>query len=262
MKQFIVLIVYCFSVFGEDTTVYLLTLPKAGTHLIQKYFTMIAPELEKSHIKIKSSHLSEKHLNLPKGYLDASEIKKMVMVRDLRDLYCSVLDYIVKSKHFLQDGIQFTQEWEKLSSSQKLYHIIDESPFSQKGYIWGYHETLSQKLTELIDRAIYYSNKPNTLVVRYEALAGPKAGVVTEEEMKDQINQINEFLGIKLTPSKFDEVLAKLYGNDHLPSYYFNRGKSDRWKELFDQGILDLFNNKLGSRLEALGYKKQQLFPQ
>jgi sulfotransferase 6B1 len=255
MKYWLILVFSCLSMVlhAEIAPVYLLTIPKSGTHLITKYFYLLNTSLNVSNFTFEQSHLSETRLHLPKGYLSRPEIKKIILIRDPRDILCSALDHIEKYHGYLEGGIDFKRSWLFLSKEQKLSQLIDDQ--GSEDFVWNYHKRLSLKIYEHISRAVAFLGAPNCCLVRYENLVGPQ-GLGSVAAMRQEITMINDFMGLYLNEEEFAFIMQNLYGNAVVGTPTFNQGKIGRWRNEFTLKLKQAFKKRYGQILIDLGYEK------
>ncbi|NGX39613.1 MAG: hypothetical protein KR126chlam1_00946 [Chlamydiae bacterium] len=236
-----------------DESVFVLSIPKSGTFLIGKYINLVQEKVPNSGLRFCPSHLSEVESGLPKGFFrENPETKKIIMIRDLRDVFCSSLNHINNRKHYLQSSIDFDSKWYLLSQKEQLIQVIDYSRGSRKDFYWSYHgKSIPQKLHDFIARAIEYSKYPNTCVVRFENLVGPNGGG-SKEAMRCEMKMINDFLDFSLEDEQYADIMSHLFGG----TMTFNKGHMNRWKDEFDDELKELFKQWYGQELIDLGYEK------
>lgn len=248
---------YGFSEASTESSerLFILTVPKSGTHLLDKYFRLLREQ--GIHVGYSMSHLSTTHLGLPKNYFyDHPEVKKIIMVRDLRDVFCSLVNHLDDTSHWLHKPMVLSKNWHKRSFQQKLGQLIDyrRRPFSQD-FTWDYHgKDLPLKQKEMIERAIEYMSLPNTLLVRFEELIGPQGGGSIEEQL-EIIQKINDFVGIEVSDEQLDFTLDNLFGNKRMKTLTFKKGKSGEWPKHFNDFLNTLFKERYGQHLIEFGYE-------
>lgn len=236
-----------------DDAVYLCTLPKAGTHCIEKYFKLLSCQnIEIPHIR--RSHLSEHYLGLPKDYFLRSDVKKIIMIRDFRDVFLSALNWIETKHHWMHASVVFRPRWNYLSNDDKLLELIDYTT-NPANIIWSYKDRLlPQQIRKMIDRAVVLSQCENALVVKYEYLSG---GYGVENQLA-AMREINDFLGIRNISKKQYIFLSKnLFGNAIYKSPTFRKGNVNSWCLKMSPEILDKIWDLYELELLHFGYSKE-----
>ena len=255
---------------NSSSTFCILTYPKGGSHLILKYFRMIdnyCPQ-NPSLIGIRS-HMSQSHLrrvakernlkNLIGLSINDPTIKKIILLRDLRDVFCSNLDHIERYRNHMMSAVKFTRNWRSLPREKKIAQLIAYDGKKGCDIIWKCHkETLPQQLKTFIDRSKQFISLPNSIAVRFEYLSGPKAGFCTFDEMENEMQKINRFLKIDLDQGQLSFLKNGLWGTGYQKrgKWAFNKGKANRWKKEFNQELKELFHQYYGQDLIDLGYEK------
>jgi hypothetical protein len=76
---------------------FVITIPKCGTNCLRKYFRLLE-HLEKSpNFGVRILHLSEDF----KHHFESDNVKKIILVRDLRDMFLSAIPFIQKEEGWL-----------------------------------------------------------------------------------------------------------------------------------------------------------------
>lgn len=258
---------------------YVLTIPKAGTFLLNKMLVMLtgksgAPvwdvfnqishvwkfansadpssliahkELEKSfkeRSRLNEFHLA--HMNFAENFLRYSikhpEYEKIVLIRDLRDVCISAVYYL-------------SEEIEKAIHSNrfddKLMFIINGGTLSdERGFFDSFW-----KLDKLADIAAEWIKDPTVTVCRFEDLIGEKGGGSLEAQQR-QITEIANALGISLTSKKLDKITSQLFGvkKGLETGATYREGKIGGWAAHFKEEHQEAFNRRLGKVQQKLGY--------
>lgn len=230
----------------KSQNIYVCTIPKAGTHCIKKYFNLLTYQSIDIPHKIKCSHFSEKHLKLPKDYFFRDDVKKIILVRDLRDVFLSALNWIETKRHWMSGHVAFRAKWRSLSQGQKLRELIDYNSVPEN-IIWSYNNrNLPQQIHKIITKAVALSQCRNALVVKYESLSGAYG----PESQKATICEINKFIGVcDLTNKQHAFIEKNLYGNALLKSPTYREGNINNWAKRMSpkmqKYIWDLYGKEL-----------------
>ncbi len=244
-----------FKAFSDDT-VYLLTLPKAGTHCIEKYFQLLNYLNKNPSCNIRRSHLSETYLGLPKNYFDNEDIKKIVLVRDLRDMFISTLNWIEDSRHYMHASVSFKAFWGLVPFEEKIREVIDYE-HRPKHIVWKRkNRYIPQQIQKMVKRAIQLSKQPNTLVVKFEDLSG---GMGREKQL-ETMKEINSYINLALEDDEYEFLMENLFGNKLIPTFTYRKGKTFGWKSLLSDSLCEQIWNLYGEDLLELGYEKEKLY--
>lgn len=112
----------------DKTACKIYTIPKSGTFLLAKYFHIL---LKRNIIPEKiwhTTHYYEK--NFPAYFsmaLNKPNLKAISLIRDPRDMLCSLVNWLEKERNYAYFEIDFKPQWFLLSTSQKIRLLIDES---------------------------------------------------------------------------------------------------------------------------------------
>lgn len=267
------LIILSASTFGEEIPPFaLITIPKSGSHMMIKtlYFMTKSPAIW--HTKFPSFHYIHPedgflytHFclspELEANYKDLPALKKIILVRDLRDVAVSMVNHMRKG---LWPGLsgEERQKFLKLSFNQQLHFVInyeyDVREVKEKA-----PNSLQVSLCKVAEQAVRYSQRSDVLTCHYEKLVGPKGGGTLEEQFIE-LENIALFINLQLSPLELIEIADKIYGDDEDPfgqgdfvnySSTFLKGKIGDWKVKFTEAHKEAFKNKLGKYLISLGYE-------
>lgn len=256
---------------------YVLTIPKAGTFLLNKLLTMLTgklgvpvwgvfkqnswkfaneadpdsfienKKLEKSfkkRIKLNEFHLA--HMNFAENFRryskQHSEYEKIVLIRDLRDVCVSTVYYLSEE---IEAVIHSTSFDDKL-----MFVINSETLINEKGFFDSFW-----KLDKLANIAAEWIKDPTVTICRFEDLIGEKGGGSLEAQQR-QITEIANTLNIPLTSKKINEIASQLFGvqNGLETGATFREGKIGSWTAHFKEEHKEAFNRKLGQVQQELGY--------
>ncbi|NGX39614.1 MAG: hypothetical protein KR126chlam1_00947 [Chlamydiae bacterium] len=224
----------------------LFTIPKSGTTMAQKYFSLIEDTLDAFDLCVSTQHFNLPFSSYSEDQMDYIYVmKKVVLIRDLRDVFCSLADMLDKSLD--------RDPWVIFTRKEKIKKLIGFAPPIPRDLLQNdYANTWCNTMRSAITAAVEILSIPNTCVIRYEMLVGPKGGIATESEMHQEMKKINDFLGVTLSDEKYSYVKDQLFGG----SSTFNKGKVGPWKREFDEELKNLFKLKYGQELIDLGYEE------
>lgn len=241
-----------------------LSLPKSGTHLLQKLLIKLTNEApvylgDLSENFNKDAALFPPHQTMQDEAYDVlgpdfnasifchfnfndlindfsswhPEHRKIILVRDLRDVCVSTTYYI---KEYLDVVLG-----PNVPFDERLMYVIEcKCPLMQHSV----YNIKKQAAT-----ALEWINKPGVVVCRFEDLCGPDGGGTSKKQL-NQIRLVAKTLGIQLTKSQTNEIVKDLWGN----SLTFRQGKIGSWRTHFKKKHYRAFNENLRDLLVKLGY--------
>lgn len=227
-----------------------LTIPKSGTHLIQKAIKKIAhqkihwiggdsrsilygfaPEI------VDQSQFSLHHLFEHFNFLleDQEKYNKVILIRDPRDV-------IVSHAHWLEEGILFApKEYIKKVRAFSWDEKIREMILLPDAYYGTRY---------FVRNALKWMRDPYVFICRFEDLIGAEGGGSAERQKKVLI-ALASHIGYTLSEERAEHIGAALFGD----SYTFYKGQIGTWKEAFNEENKELFKQILGQELIDLGYE-------
>lgn len=251
----------------------LITIPKSGSHLIIKALYFLTGSEPVWHTQFPSYQYIPSDVaflythfcvfpELEADYQELPYLKKIILVRDLRDVAVSIIHQI--KKNFWPGLTREEREaFLALSFDEQLLFVIDFE-YDPKTIAEKAPNSLQVSLIRVAEQALRYLQNPDILTIYYEDLVGPQGGGTTEAQLT-QIKRIKEFLQLDV-PEAFLHVVARsLYGDDVNPfgtqgfknfESTFHSGKVGKWKEVFKEEHKDAFKKKMGDLLIALGYEE------
>ncbi|HSX04726.1 MAG TPA: sulfotransferase domain-containing protein [Rhabdochlamydiaceae bacterium] len=251
----------------------LITIPKSGSHMLIKALHLLTGGISVWHTRFPSFYTipsNEGFLythfclspQLERDYKELAKLKKIISIRDLRDVCVSIVYQIRKS---VWPGLSH-EEWmafRRLSFDEQLNFVInyeyDVEEIAKKA-----PNSLQVSVSKVAAQAIQYCNDSNNLVCKYEDLVGAVGGGSDELQMR-KLRDIAKFLEISISESRLQEIAMSLYGDGFNPfgkegfknyGSTFKNGKIGSWKSAFNEENKIAFKMKLGQALIALGYEQ------
>lgn len=271
--SYICLYLCSFSFIFADTPFTLMTIPKSGSHIAMKALHFLSGGVPIWHTRFPSlEYISPSeaflytHLclspELEEAYIALPKLKKILMIRDLRDVCVSMVDQIHKGP------------WPGLSGDERdafLALSFDEQLLFVIQYEYDVHKvaatapnSLQVSLVRIAEQAARFYNEPKVYVCKYENLVGVEGGGSFEAQI-DELKKISKFLDLPCTDDRLQEIASKLYGNEADPFGQkgfknfvstFSNGKIGRWQSHFKEVHKEAFKKKVGKQLIQLGYEK------
>jgi len=182
------------------------------------------------------SHL--KHSTKMNKLIEKKSIKHIFIIRDLRDVICSMANYRMNLKahaylpnwYFYLKSLQ--TEDERLLTCIKGLDRFLESYLTHLEYGWGW-------LTE-----------NNVLIVRFENLVGHKGGGDDDIQRKE-IAKIANYLNIDLDDTKINYLCENVWGGN---TRTIDKGVIGAWIDSFSPKVELEFNGKFSTHMKILGY--------
>lgn len=242
---------------------FIITIPKSGTYLFVKYFKTLLQKQIIQHKNWHTTHFYElnfnKHFREYK-YQGIKSIRKPIcLIRDPRDIICSLVDWLERKKNYAYTDITFKPKWYKLSRSEKIQCLINTSATQkQLSDIMKYNcngMTLAQKIKESAERAVLFKSIPHILLIRFEDIIGRK-GKGDLFKQKETFQKVNAYLNITIDENTLTHILNSLWGpSETIPQPTFYKGYIGRWKEEFDEQAIIYMKMYYSNILKKLEYE-------
>jgi len=277
---------------SKEADVYLLTMMKSGTHLMDKFLRLLLAKDDREYQYAKTSGKNQpirslitsmndyriRFCHIPKDkntplYHQLYDRKKILLIRDPRDVIISGSHFIPKifelsqrssppvwAVNYVSHAGTFLKKWDKLPLSQRLESMIERKvpdklyKFTPKSYQENPDEELPPfNIAEQITVAAEYTHSPNTLVIRFEDLVGPKGGGSKQAQYKC-MEAIADYIGVPFNQKIYAKIAKDLYGS----SYTFRSGKKSSWETTFSTKHKKLFKEEYGQDIISMGYEKNE----
>lgn len=266
-------LLFPWMLFSELSPFTLITMPKGGSHLCIKALHQMTESPAVWHTYFPSSRCipPEKgflytHFCLSKEleehYQKLPQLKKIIAIRDLRDVTVSIVSQIKKAP------------WPGMDAKLRKHFLalpFDEQLFFVMNYEYDIHVVAKTapnsnqvSLIRIVEQVLEYMKDSNNLIIRYEHLVGAEGGGSMALQI-NELRKISEFIGANLSDHKLYDIASKLYGNFFDPftkgdfvhfQSTFAKGKIGSWKEVFTEEHKSVFKEKFGEALIELGYEQ------
>jgi hypothetical protein len=267
------LIILSATAFGQDIRSFaLITIPKSGSHIMIKTLYLMTNSPAIWHTKFPcyqyippEDGFLYTHFclspELEADYRELPELKKIILIRDLRDVAISMVRHMRKEAW---PGLSFEerQEFLKLSFDEQLHFVINYE-YDVQAVRKKAPNSLQVSLYKVAEQAEQYSQCSDVLTCRYENLVGPEGGGTFEKQLAE-LEKIALFINLHTPHLDLIEIACNIYGDKEDPfgkgdfaNYRstFTEGKIGGWKQIFTEAHKEAFKKKLGKSLIALGYE-------
>ncbi|MBA2367864.1 MAG: hypothetical protein H0V82_02430 [Candidatus Protochlamydia sp.] len=263
----------CYSIENVKSDFLVLTVPKSGTHLIMKMLHMLTAKTHANNYALfnpitafnfreddPSIHISSElverafliwkrsnvfpifHFNMAEDFhlfwLNHPNYVKIIQIRDLRDVYVSCVFHQLEN---------IEKEIGPCTFDQKLLYLIclDNKP-TKNNII---------RLKKNAEIAVEWMQDPETIVCRFEHLAGEKGGGSLTAQ-REQIITIANSLNINLNSAQLNWITNNLFGTETGPPLLstYREGKIGSWRNYFTDEHKRAFEEHLGEIQLNLGY--------
>jgi hypothetical protein len=240
---------------GGAPRVLCVSLPKAGTHLLERAIclhprlyrklapTITAPELrrrggaDRLFGHVAAGQVVVGHLPYADDLFDTLGVRRIApvfMTRDPRDIAVSQVRYVVsRDDHWAHELFAVRTPHDRLRLA-----------------ITGDREG---GLRSLAERLQQYDGwlRPEVEVVRFEDLVGAQGGGDAGRQ-RETVSDLYRFLGVSDDASLLDDVCARLF-SDQSPT--FRKGTIGQWRESFDDELTELARELAGEEIARYGYE-------
>lgn len=255
---------------GEVAPFVLVTIPKSGSHLIIKALYFMTGGVPLWHTRFLAGRYipaSEGFLYthfcvspaLERDYSRNPRLKKIVNIRDLRDVCISMISQILKGT-WPGLSAEAMRAFKKMSFDEQLLFVINHDYELDKLS----PNALQVSIAKVAEQAVRYCNDRNILTCKFENLVGAEGGGTREDQIKE-LKRIADYLNIPASEDSLWKISMQLHGVTFDPfgkqgfknfKSTFHSGKIGKWKTAFREEHKSAFKQKLGEALIALGYEK------
>lgn len=232
----------------------LITIPKSGTHLLQKAVHLITgqPVEMISFADVHALGRKEIELDPSDGIIgwqhlfpqldcikdDKEHFIKIINIRDPRDILVSQIDWHLTMGMWASwTPPGYIQKFAKLSQDDQLSEVIK---FPSEWY----------SVKRFTKKALEWMKEPDVFVCRFEELVGPQGGGSREKQEK-VIRDLATHLGYSIEQEDISYIAENIFGD----SYSFRTGQIGRWPEFFKPKHIQQFKKTMGNMLIKLGYE-------
>lgn len=237
--------------FKQQNKIILLTMPKAGTHLLQKAVGLITkrpvewfkvenfnPEiaLSESDNRIYLQHLMEHFDVILKDH--SGKYIKVVLIRDPRDVMISLINWLERTNDWFHMPQEMMDTCNHLSFDEKLHYImhLPDHYFSVRFFA---------------KEALKWMEDKDVFVCRFEELVGIQGGG-SYKQQKRVMRKLAAHLGYHLSKNEIKEISRSLFGGTAT----FRNGQINTWQQTFKQDHIQVCKEVMGKELIQLGYEK------
>jgi hypothetical protein len=240
---------------GDAPRVLCVSLPKAGTHLLERavclhprLYRRIVPTITARGLdrrggpdrflgRLSPGQVVIGHLPYTKDLFDtvtARGLRPVFMTRDPRDIAVSQVRYVVGRPDHWAHAL-----------------FIDRTPTERiRLAIVG---DTKGGLRSLAERLAQYEGwlRPGVEVIRFEDLVGPNGGG-DRARQREAVVDLYTFLGVSSDPTLVDDVASRLF-SEQSPT--FRKGTIGQWRESFDDELTSVARELAGAQIERYGYE-------
>lgn len=233
------------------------TIPKAGTHLLERALCLHRPLYRKTLPTIHGDNVHQwgnlsqllsrlgpgqiimSHLHFSRErweHVRAHDIKCIFMIRDPRDIVVSQAYYILRERRHRNHQLFKRQESFRACLSLSIS---------------GHEATDLLSIGQTLTRFEGWL-QTDALVVRFEDLVGSK-GEGDDDTQFRMLKNIYDHVGVDLGPDTLVNLANRTFSNR---SPTFNNGVSGRWRDYFDESLKQMFKDSVGDALVTYGYER------
>jgi Sulfotransferase domain len=253
------LIFSCFhSCLAHDKLI-IQSIPKCGTHFLQKTITEITEKPTFNNTGTMEENLTEADkeekilriscpFNMELANIFSKKGYKLICIyRDPRDALISLVVYMrsFKGEGVKRDFFEVVPNFDSLSFSQQLASVMSSNE-RQKNYLHYYFARIN------------WHRLPFAYGVKYENLVGSQGGGDDRWQL-NEILKIAEYIHTPISLEKGKEIASKIYssqGKEIIEGKEFVAGKIGSWKKFMNPKHKEHFKLKFGDLLIKLGYEK------
>jgi len=253
----------CTHYISQDAQkIYLISIPKCGTHLLAELITLLTgmPYISVgthnnfSTQGAQTKKIKEKLLNLHDTYLlghttyDA-ELEKMLNAMQIKTffIYRDPRDHMVSYSYYIQrpDAPAYIKEWTEKNSFDALLDSFFTGDFILYKYWYA------KKIDDFYRLFLPWLKCKNVCAIRFEDLVGSNGGGSIESQYL-AIEKIAHHIGIQLDENDLQDITEKLFGS----GFTFRKGQIGAWKTHFNNQHIKKCKEVAGNLLIDLGYEE------
>ena len=233
--------------------------PKSGTHLLTRVLSLLpllvphwtyhvspkTPQLSQKLSKVRKGQYISGHLCWDRtlaGLLDVSNIRTLLIIRDLRDIAVSNAYYIT----YISSNHRLSPYFNSLNSD-------DERLMASIVGVDGRYLADGKRSKCLGEMAMTYTpwfDEPGCLTLRFEDLIG-NAGDGSDKKQLETVRTIAHHLGLDLTENQLGQVARRVF---HTGAPTFRKGQIGDWRNHFTDEHKRAFKETSGEALIRWGY--------
>ena len=239
----------------KPKAILLLTMPKAGTYLLQKVVNLIT---KRPVVWIEPNHLSDfnpatdlnpndtniylQHLLPPFDAIckdQSGKYIKVVLIRDPRDILISQI-------YWIKNGM----DWVWWTPQEILQHCIMLSFNECLKYAIHFPDK-HFSVRFFVKQVLKWMDDESAFICRFEDIIGPEGGgnrLLQERTIRD----LSKHLNTPLTDQEIFQIANILFGGTAT----FRNGQIGSWRTAFNEDHMRMFKESMGEELIRLGYEK------
>lgn len=219
--------------------IFMVTIPKSGTHLLQKYIMLLTNKKptyddidtttqgpadidQKEYFLVSHGFCSDEAFT----YVTQNNVRSFFIYRDPRDQIVSLIHYIKKTP------------------SHYLYTSFKDKPLDELIY------TCIDNLPRAYEERLKWITCPGIYTTTFEKLVGSKGGGSDEQQITE-LKNIAHHMGIELSDEEIKNLSDQLFGGTHT----FREGKIGSWRTSFTDEHRAYFKEHANQLLIDLGYE-------
>lgn len=255
---FVILILNSYFLKAVDE-IFLLSVPKSGSHLIQKCLSLINKEFGITSAQVPISHAGFNPENVE--YLQNLSKKYQYLflnIRDPRDQIISFIHHVFGPKILNQEPVGYVKHYSVNSRNLSFDEILLCSICFGSAWYQYFHRQCNNKvdcngILNFYKPYLICLNNPayNFCSIKFENLVGPKGGGSLDLQYAE-ISKICNHLKLNPTPENIKNIADNLFGDTRT----FRDGQIGSWKKHFKQVHKICFKEIAGQLLIDLGYEK------
>ncbi len=240
---------------GDAPTVLCVSIPKAGTHLLERalclhpaLYRRLVPTISGENID-RHGGLSSLLSRLRPGQVILSHLRYAPELRDTTFRQGTRGLFLVRDPHDIVVSEAFYLSRDRRHRHHALFASLPSEKERIRLAITG---DRARDVISIGRRLRYFAGWLDSgfMVVRFEELVGP-AGGGSDTAQSAALRSIFNHLGVEASPAQVERIATRLFSNR---SPTFRRGMIGAWQDHFDPELQRLFDEVVGDELSRLGY--------